>query len=366
MRRSGSSPLARGLPSRSGGARPGPRIIPARAGFTSWPTRRATPSTDHPRSRGVYQTGAARISRRLWIIPARAGFTGAPVRLPAPRADHPRSRGVYPEPLDDGVQREGSSPLARGLLGVGIVLLKPVRIIPARAGFTRRQRRRHPTRRDHPRSRGVYLTRNELIKMLNGSSPLARGLRDIFTRAIVKTGIIPARAGFTGRAGAPRRPERDHPRSRGVYETAMPVAVAPAGSSPLARGLLTAACPPAGMLRIIPARAGFTPPARSRMRGRADHPRSRGVYASSAAICSRARWIIPARAGFTSIRVINGPREGDHPRSRGVYQWRPRAMAVWRGSSPLARGLPRGAGHSVRHARIIPARAGFTRGAGPR
>ena len=141
----------------------------------------------------------------------------------------------------------------------------------------------------------------------------------------------------------------------------MPVAVAPAGSSPLARGLLTAACPPAGMLRIIPARAGFTPPARSRMRGRADHPRSRGVYASSAAICSRARWIIPARAGFTSIRVINGPREGDHPRSRGVYQWRPRAMAVWRGSSPLARGLHRGPVVGDDGDRIIPARAGFTR-----
>ena len=382
----GSSPLARGLPSRSGGARPGPRIIPARAGFTSWPTRRATPSTDHPRSRGVYQTGAARISRRLWIIPARAGFTGAPVRLPAPRADHPRSRGVYPEPLDDGVQREGSSPLARGLLGVGIVLLKPVRIIPARAGFTRRQRRRHPTRRDHPRSRGVYLTRNELIKMLNGSSPLARGLRDIFTRAIVKTGIIPARAGFTGRAGAPRRPERDHPRSRGVYETAMPVAVAPAGSSPLARGLLTAACPPAGMLRIIPARAGFTPPARSRMRGRADHPRSRGVYEypghqwpSRGGSSPLARGlpvaspcdgglerIIPARAGFTTCSPRPCRSSRDHPRSRGVYQTIAAAIIRRLGSSPLARGLPRGAGHSVRHARIIPARAGFTRGAGPR
>ena len=316
----GSSPLARGLHPARQDILEHRRIIPARAGFTGTGVPATAAYRDHPRSRGVYlagmstthvDEGSSPLARGLLtpkgidvekerIIPARAGFT---VRSPAPRAhssDHPRSRGVYRFQAAWAAWAAGSSPLARGLLGVGIVLLKPVRIIPARAGFTRRQRRRHPTRRDHPRSRGVYLTRNELIKMLNGSSPLARGLQHLVRGLRIRPGIIPARAGFTGRAGAPRRPERDHPRSR-------------------------------------------------------------GVYASSAAICSRARWIIPARAGFTSIRVINGPREGDHPRSRGVYQWRPRAMAVWRGSSPLARGLHRGPVVGDDGDRIIPARAGFTR-----
>mgnify|MGYP000862650170 FL=1 len=274
----GSSPLARGLLTPKGIDVEKERIIPARAGFTRSPCSWSRRTPDHPRSRGVYRfqaawaawaAGSSPLARGLLgaasglaatqgIIPARAGFTVALWRGPAGPQDHPRSRGVYPEPLDDGVQREGSSPLARGLLGVGIVLLKPVRIIPARAGFTRRQRRRHPTRRDHPRSRGVYLTRNELIKMLNGSSPLARGLRDIFTRAIVKTGIIPARAGFTFHSPYGERKVMDHPRSRGVYNISFVVCESVQGSSPLARGLQAAQGHLAAQNGIIPARAGFT------------------------------------------------------------------------------------------------------------
>ena len=34
------------------------RIIPARAGFTTWSISAAPPRTDHPRSRGVYSTPA--------------------------------------------------------------------------------------------------------------------------------------------------------------------------------------------------------------------------------------------------------------------------------------------------------------------
>ena len=70
----------------------------------------------------------------------------------------------------------GSSPLARGLLGGGDVDVDAVRIIPARAGFTRGCASPVPGRRDHPRSRGVYdKSRQEIVRAL-GSSPLARGL----------------------------------------------------------------------------------------------------------------------------------------------------------------------------------------------
>ena len=51
-------------------------------------------------------------------------------------------------------------------------------IIPARAGFTRQA---HPGRRgqgDHPRSRGVYDVEGGLGAFVEGSSPLARGLRE--------------------------------------------------------------------------------------------------------------------------------------------------------------------------------------------
>ena len=51
----------------------------------------------------------------------------------------------------------------------------------------------------------------------SGSSPLARGLRDIPHEIRQGGRIIPARAGFTHRYGDPARWAEDHPRSRGVY-----------------------------------------------------------------------------------------------------------------------------------------------------
>ena len=50
----GSSPLARGLRGWPRGKPRGHRIIPARAGFTSSELSATTRKSDHPRSRGVY------------------------------------------------------------------------------------------------------------------------------------------------------------------------------------------------------------------------------------------------------------------------------------------------------------------------
>ena len=90
--------------------------------------------------------------------------------------------------------------------------------------------------------------------------------------------IIPARAGFTVAGGLGGSNAWDHPRSRGVYHRKGPGKVPLGGSSPLARGLLSAPLGFTGPRRIIPARAGFTI-ARSRdSYCQEDHPRSRGVY----------------------------------------------------------------------------------------
>ena len=213
---------------------------------------------DHPRSRGVYGEcagetiacgGSSPLARGLQpertsrdghhgIIPARAGFTGSVQEKRSHAADHPRSRGVYRVAAWLQGWGAGSSPLARGLL-------RPVEgahvgrgIIPARAGFTRSPRLRR---------RGF-----------TGSSPLARGLlpreldRDLALR------IIPARAGFTGRAPCEHLGIEDHPRSRGVYEEGVFRALVAVGSSPLARGLRGVFSPWEFWNRIIPARAGFT------------------------------------------------------------------------------------------------------------
>ena len=111
--------------------------------------------------------------------------------------DHPRSRGVYASfgaaRADDG----GSSPLARGLQVVGGDNRVWERIIPARAGFTQTGVTDCSGFWDHPRSRGVYPFSRAFLMTMRGSSPLARGLREVIARQGVENRIIPARAGFT-------------------------------------------------------------------------------------------------------------------------------------------------------------------------
>ena len=70
--------------------------------------------------------------------------------------------------------------------------------------------------------------------------------------------------------------------------------------------------------------------------------------------------IIPARAGFTYARRSGDLAGRDHPRSRGVYMAGTFEGFVFRGSSPLARGLRQDNIIGGVADRIIPARAGFT------
>ena len=274
----GSSPLARGL-RRGGSPRAAPhRIIPARAGFTAPGARCSPPAADHPRSRGVYAlaaefasatSGSSPLARGLQeapttgtpsarIIPARAGFTCFSSVVICQARDHPRSRGVYTawtslarsmtpdHPRSRGVywtschrfsDQKGSSPLARGLLLGGRLATIHARIIPARAGFTADGRTPRLPGRDHPRSRGVYNLNAGNVILLQGSSPLARGLRRHRLRGPRRVRIIPARAGFTSPRSTRSARCGDHPRSRGVYSARTLAGLTSLGSSPLARGL---------------------------------------------------------------------------------------------------------------------------------
>ena len=230
-----------------------------------------------PLARGLRVSGRER-SPCGGIIPARAGFTETGAVSAAPGRDHPRSRGVYREGIRVDQANVGSSPLARGLLGLHGARLQGLRIIPARAGFTSLEQVGKREEEDHPRSRGVYLSTTWPGMGSPGSSPLARGLPHRHGAEPVGEGIIPARAGFTTTAPYGRAEPKDHPRSRGVYQGKSTVTRNVAGSSPLARGLLRDGGSESQPARIIPARAGFT-----RFRGGApqipaDHPRSRGVY----------------------------------------------------------------------------------------
>ena len=359
---SGSSPLARGLRSIGWRTTRADGIIPARAGFTPSPmVTAAGPVGSSPLARGLHPRRRP-TGRAMWIIPARAGFTLDGLGQPPGRRDHPRSRGVYCRGADSNRPAGGSSPLARGLPKPPSMEPRTARIIPARAGFTGDSQPRRPRLRDHPRSRGVYGVEPPLRPSRLGSSPLARGLRRHAPGPDSGVGIIPARAGFTCGGGGRGRGGRDHPRSRGVYSQ---WAVHPAlgvGSSPLARGLPPSKAYPAPIIRIIPARAGFTAPPDPYSCVSRDHPRSRGVYgvereeyeagAGSSPLArglrrthlgpSSCRRIIPARAGFTSPPPATPSPCPDHPRSRGVYGRYARPDRDRWGSSPLARGLPRG------------------------
>ena len=355
-------------------------IIPARAGFTSLASRRPAGASDHPRSRGVYLSpasgrrlarGSSPLARGLRpppqdlrlggrIIPARAGFTRAPVRLDRRRGDHPRSRGVYISCGATAWAARGSSPLARGLQSADGSAPAGLGIIPARAGFTH-----DPV---------------GALRGGGGSSPLARGLQRPHARPAPRQGIIPARAGFTLPRPGVSRETWDHPRSRGVYSSTPQACPARPGSSPLARGLPRRRHRRWRVRRIIPARAGFTPPPTGNRERTQDHPRSRGVYtwptrrprspwgssplARGLPSSGRARddghRIIPARAGFTRARRRPRRARRDHPRSRGVYGGGSSPTAPADGSSPLARGLQPVPAAEPAPAGIIPARAGFT------
>ena len=157
-----------------------------------------------------------------------------------------------------GVTPCGSSPLARGLHARLHVDRAVHRIIPARAGFTGLVAGCRPPNRDHPRSRGVYDFGPHWRYLPSGSSPLARGLPDVLLNRRLGCRIIPARAGFTAASGTPPGQSWDHPRSRGVYRTLRWLPGPGLGSSPLARGLLTLSSTTMTLRRIIPARAGFT------------------------------------------------------------------------------------------------------------
>ena len=294
---------------------------------------------DHPRTRGVYGRGRRGRVRRGWIIPAHAGFTVPLFALRYHDVDHPRTRGVYAESIWYCMECAGSSPRVRGLLvddgggdsGGGI--------IPACAGFTAHTTTVSSRRADHPRMRGVYAPQLFRARRWTGSSPHARGLRRGRGRRPARGRIIPACAGFTGPGGPGWWSWPDHPRMRGVYPLVAPQGVLHLGSSPHARGLHTDIIVGAGIHRIIPACAGFTPVAQIPKAFGLDHPRMRGVYRSAddrywyftgssphargllgtGGVATAGVRIIPACAGFTRAAAARSRGWWDHPRMRGVY-----------------------------------------------
>ena len=171
---------------------------------------------------------------------------------------HPRSRGEHVLLKEAGEMVAGSSPLARGAHGSSWTFPHHLGLIPARAGSTMNASPRPPRRGAHPRSRGEHPVRRYSIPRRKGSSPLARGALITLILPTGTPGLIPARAGSTQMRRSPCAVLRAHPRSRGEhFSTALKTQLT-AGSSPLARGarqLIRKGDPAHG---LIPARAGST------------------------------------------------------------------------------------------------------------
>ena len=274
----GSSPLARGtLGPRCQRARP-VRFIPARAGNTQRLARRPRHGPVHPRSRGEHRrwvvsssrpSGSSPLARGtpytvartnlvLRFIPARAGNTPMGRGWPAPSTVHPRSRGEHAVTPHDREKRTGSSPLARGTQELRRFEADSGRFIPARAGNTFPGGAGRIGSSVHPRSRGEHGSIINLILLILGSSPLARGTPPTATPAAGRFRFIPARAGNTPHASSPVRTTSVHPRSRGEHELPLFNGPEDDGSSPLARGTPWRCSRDRRSRRFIPARAGNT------------------------------------------------------------------------------------------------------------
>jgi len=114
----------------------------------------------------------------LRFIPARAGNTYDSSYLRKVEAVHPRARGEHVKSFVASSCSSGSSPRARGTREVlrGELVLE--RFIPARAGNTLARARSAPQSPVHPRARGEHRNRVTDLPVLNGSSPRARGTQN--------------------------------------------------------------------------------------------------------------------------------------------------------------------------------------------
>ena len=169
-------------------------------------------------------------------------------------------RGEHHPAKTLNISPRGSSPLARGALGVEGAVLRGTGIIPACAGSTPGGTWTCAVSQDHPRLRGEHLSQTQVTTSSEGSSPLARGAHAHRAAQRHHGGIIPACAGSTPPSRGRSRRRRDHPRLRGEHLFQPPLLVYCEGSSPLARGaphLCRALDVDDG---IIPACAGSTKP----------------------------------------------------------------------------------------------------------
>ena len=199
------------------------------------PVTRVRKTGSSPRVRGKLveqDVGGAGVG----LIPARAGKTRSCPRRGAARTAHPRACGENITVTDRDKQRAGSSPRVRGKLAEKRALTFTDGLIPARAGKTGDASSPTPPPSAHPRACGENAHHARAVYAPAGSSPRVRGKRghDI---AVAHDGrLIPARAGKTRRTSFIGCPLRAHPRACGENSEPRTARCHVRGSSPRVRG----------------------------------------------------------------------------------------------------------------------------------
>ncbi len=180
------------------------RFIPAGAGNASMPTAISAEATVHPRWRGERPRRSRASNPPDGSSPlAGAGHAGGRLRFIPAGAGNATSRSF------SDISISGSSPLARGTL-VEPYQQRPVqRFIPAGAGNATTCNLRSRTATVHPRWRGERDLPPPRPPCMTGSSPLARGTLGVSCSSTRQTSVHPR---WRGERCAPAAGPRDRPR----------------------------------------------------------------------------------------------------------------------------------------------------------
>ena len=353
----GSSPRVRGKPrgdpeqSGNGG------LIPACAGKTTGRKRTRRRGAAHPRVCGENRPAAAPPRRSSGssprvrgkhgraderragegLIPACAGKTASSGAPPGSARAHPRVCGENVHDCPFRGCRRGSSPRVRGKHQARRSPPTGARLIPACAGKTFAATRSTRSSSAHPRVCGENGSTPARTRRWSGSSPRVRGKPLHWQHLGVRPRLIPACAGKTRRRRGRSCGPPAHPRVCGENAFFEGGPVLAGGSSPRVRGKPRPGRGYPHPVRLIPACAGKTGPARAGCSPARAHPR---VCGENAAISWAASWsggssprvrgkrcrrrrapvrrrLIPACAGKTSGACLDGGLERAHPRVCG-------------------------------------------------
>ena len=190
--------------------------------------------------------------------------------------EHPRARGENGQCCVSSMTPRGTSPRTRGKPWYKHVTQFIDRNIPAHAGKTGAQDRRHSHHSEHPRARGENDGQMLRTWLPDGTSPRTRGKHWGDDAESITERNIPAHAGKTMGCFQCFCPTQEHPRARGENTPWGCSGSTVSGTSPRTRGkprLLRRLVPPG---RNIPAHAGKTFTARYRLVAETEHPRARG------------------------------------------------------------------------------------------